>query len=85
MKPPQSINSPSLYRNWISLVGMVVAIGALFAFLLLFTLDAISKFGNPYVSILTYMGGPAFLISGLVLTFGGAWVERRRRELAGSV
>jgi nitrate/TMAO reductase-like tetraheme cytochrome c subunit len=79
MKPPQSKNPPSAYRNWISFVGMVVAIGALFAFLLLFTLDAIQKFANPYVSILTYMGVPAFLIGGLVLTFGGAWSERRRR------
>ena len=53
---------PSLFRNWISLVGMVVAVGALFSFLLLFTLDAISKFSNPYVSILTYIVVPQFLI-----------------------
>ena len=47
--------SPSLFRNWISFIGMVVAIGALFSFLLLFVLDALAKFANPYVSILTYM------------------------------
>ena len=70
---------PSLFRNWISLVGMVVGIGALFSFLLLFMLDAIAKFSNPYVSILTYMGVPAFLIGGIVLAFVGAWRERRRR------
>jgi hypothetical protein len=69
----------SLFRNWISFVGAVVALGALFSFLLLYTLDAIAKFSNPYVSLLTYMAVPAFLISGLVLIFGGAWLERRRR------
>ena len=58
---------------------MVVATGALFSFLVLFTLDALAKFANPYVSILTYMGVPAFLIGGLALMFAGAWQERRRR------
>jgi nitrate/TMAO reductase-like tetraheme cytochrome c subunit len=72
-------NPSSVFRNWISFIGMVVAIGALFAFLLLFTLDALAKFSNPYVSILTYMGVPAFLIGGIVLAFFGAWRERRRR------
>jgi nitrate/TMAO reductase-like tetraheme cytochrome c subunit/uncharacterized membrane protein len=70
---------PSLFRNWISLVGIVLGIGALFSFLLLFALDAISKFSNPYVSILTYMGVPAFLIGGIFLAFVGAWREHRRR------
>jgi len=76
--PPQT-RRPSLFRNWISLVGLVVGIGALFSFLLLFGLDAIAKFSNPYVSILTYMVVPAFLIGGIILTFIGVWRERRRR------
>jgi len=70
---------PSSFRNWISFVGVVVGIGGLFSFLLLFTLDAIAKFSNPYVSILTYMVVPGFLIGGIVLLFIGAWRERRRR------
>ena len=69
----------SLFRNWISFIGVVVAIGALFSFLLLFVLDALSKFSNPYISILTYMVVPGFLIGGIVLSFAGAWLERRRR------
>ncbi|HEY1490779.1 MAG TPA: cytochrome C, partial [Verrucomicrobiae bacterium] len=70
---------PSLFRNWISLIGTVVAIGALFSFLLLFVMDAISKFSNPYFSILTYIGVPQFFIGGIALAFFGAWRERRRR------
>jgi hypothetical protein len=83
--PNQNRPTPllSLFRNWISLVGLVVAVGALFSFLLLFVLDAVSKFSNPYVSILTYMGVPAFLIFGLVLAFVGAAWERRRRAHGG--
>ena len=69
----------SLFRNWISVAGMVVGIGALFSFLLLFVLDAVAKFSNPYVSILTYMVVPGFLIGGIVLAFVGAWRERYRR------
>jgi nitrate/TMAO reductase-like tetraheme cytochrome c subunit len=74
---------PSSFRNWISLIGTVIAIGALFSFLLLFVLDAISKFSNPYVSILTYIVVPQFLIGGIVLAFFGAWRERRRRAHGG--
>jgi hypothetical protein len=76
---PVRLSRLSLFRNWISFIGMVVSVGALFSFLLLFVLDAIAKFSNPYVSILTYMGVPAFLISGIALVFIGAWLERRRR------
>ena len=72
-------NPSSAFRNWISFIGMVVAVGALFAFLLLFVMDAFAKFSNPYVSLLTYMGVPGFLIGGIVLSFFGAWRERRRR------
>jgi nitrate/TMAO reductase-like tetraheme cytochrome c subunit len=75
----KSPKSPSYFRNWISFVGMVVAVGALFSFLLLFVLDALAKFANPYVSILTYMVVPGFLIGGIALSFLGAWLERRRR------
>ena len=76
---PAKATRLSLFRNWITLIGVVVAVGALFSFLLLFVLDAIAKFSNPYVSILTYIGVPAFLIFGIVLAFLGAWRERYRR------
>ncbi|HEX9047491.1 MAG TPA: hypothetical protein VF988_10730 [Verrucomicrobiae bacterium] len=79
MKSDSDSKLPSSFRNWISFIGVVVAIGALFSFLLLFVMDALSHFKNPYVSILTYMGVPAFLIGGVVLMVLGAWRERRRR------
>jgi len=74
---------PSLLRNWTSLVGLVVGVGALFSFFLLFMLDALSKSPNPYVGILTFCVVPAFLISGIALTVFGAWRERRKRQHQG--
>lgn len=73
----------SRFRNWVSFIGMVVALGALFSFLLLFFFNAISKFSNPYVSILTYIVVPVFLIGGIAVMFLGAWVEHRRRARGG--
>jgi len=70
---------PSLLRNWMSLIGLVVAIGGLFSFLLLFMLDALAGFSNPYIGILTYCVVPAFLISGIFLAALGIWRERRKR------
>ncbi len=84
--PPDSDNSqsPSTFRNWISLTGMLVGVGALFSFLLLFLLDSLSSHPNPYVGILTFCVVPQFLIGGMGLTFFGAWLERRKRRRSGS-
>lgn len=70
---------PSLFRNWLSLTGAVIVIGSLFSFFLLFGLDAIAQFSNPYIGILTYIVAPGFLIFGLVLTALGLLLERRKR------
>ena len=71
---------PSLLRNWMSLIGLVTVIGALFSFFQLFILDTVGHFSNPYISILTWMVVPAFLVLGLVLTVVGELRERRRRK-----
>jgi len=76
-KPP---HRPSLLRNWLSLTGLLTVIGALFSFLQLFILDTVAHFSNPYISILTWMVVPAFLVLGLVLTVIGELRERRRRK-----
>ncbi|HTB79540.1 MAG TPA: NapC/NirT family cytochrome c [Opitutaceae bacterium] len=68
----------SIWHNWISLAGGVVAGGSFFAFILLFAID---QFGysqkNPYVGILSYLIAPAFLFLGLALVLIGAWQQRR--------
>jgi nitrate/TMAO reductase-like tetraheme cytochrome c subunit len=65
-------------RNWLSLTGLVIALGALFSFFLLFLLDTFAHASNPYIGILTYFVAPAFLMFGLLLTTVGALRERRK-------
>ena len=76
--PTPSGQQPSLLRNWLSLTGLVIVIGSLFSFFLLFLLDAMATFSNPYVGILTYIVAPGFTMMGLVLTIIGALRERRQ-------
>jgi c(7)-type cytochrome triheme protein len=73
-----------LFRNYLSLVGAVVA-GISFAtdvFLIL--VDLLAPSSNPYVGILTYMLLPGVTIAGLGLVAAGAAVRyaRLRRGLA---
>lgn len=81
-RSPQKL--PPLWRNWWSLTGLVIAGGALFSFLLLFVLDLLARFGNPYLGVLTYLVAPAFMFLGLGLTLLGMWRERRRRLQGGA-
>jgi nitrate/TMAO reductase-like tetraheme cytochrome c subunit len=77
-EPPNRISRISLFRNWISLCGLVIAMGSFFSFVLLFAMDAASHSSNPYVGILTFVVAPTFLILGLFLMAVG-WVLARRK------
>src|SRR3954447_18462727 len=67
----------SHFNNWISAIGSVLAIGALFSFALLVWIDFTQGDKNPYLGIFTYIVAPGFLIAGLALVFFGAWAQRR--------
>ena len=82
---PKPFSRFSLFRNWVSLTGLVIMLGSLFAFLLLFVLDSFAHFGNPYVGILTYLVSPTFLVIGLVLTGLGVWLRHRKIVKAAGV
>ena len=75
-KPPYR---PPLLQNWISLTGLVVVIGSLFSFFMLLMLDAVAHFSNPYISILTWMVTPGFLMGGMILILIGVLRARHRR------
>ena len=70
---------PSLLQNWVSLSGLVIVIGGVFSLLLLFMLDIVGHFSNPYISILTWIVAPAFLVIGFVLVWIGMLREQHRR------
>ena len=76
--PTPRTTRPSLLRNWISLTGLVIVIGSLFSFALLFMMDTMAGFSNPYIGILTYFVAPAFFFFGSFLTLVGALRERRK-------
>ncbi len=73
----RSAKPQSDFNNWISAIGAVLAVGALFSFALLVWMDFTQSRGNPYLGIFTYIVAPGFLITGLVLIFFGAWAQRR--------
>ena len=73
---------PSLFRNYVSFVGGAIVIASLVSIILLFLIEITSKAENPYLGILTYIIFPAILIFGLLITFLGRFLERRRRHRA---
>jgi nitrate/TMAO reductase-like tetraheme cytochrome c subunit len=75
---PAPARRPSVFKNWISLAGFVLMASSIFAFLLLFFLDAVVYSGNPYVGILTFLIAPMFFVGGLVIFLFGAWRWRRQ-------
>ncbi|MCX6930303.1 MAG: NapC/NirT family cytochrome c [Verrucomicrobia bacterium] len=75
---PAPARRSNMFRNWLSLTGLVVVIGSLFSFFLLMLLDALAHFANPYVGILTYLVAPAFLVLGLFLALLGAFLRHRQ-------
>ena len=74
---PAAAKPRSHFNNWISAIGGVVAIGALFSFALLAWMDFTQGDQNPYLGIFTYIVAPGFLLAGLALVFFGAWAQRR--------
>ncbi|MDI1336742.1 MAG: hypothetical protein PSU94_11235, partial [Lacunisphaera sp.] len=75
--PSQPSSPRSHFNNWISAIGAVLAVGALFSFALLVWMDFTSGEKNPYLGIFTYIVAPGFLIVGLITIFFGAWAQRR--------
>jgi len=77
-KPNEPAPKPrSNFNNWISAIGAVIAIGALFSFALLTWMDLTGSHTNPYLGIFTYIVSPAFLIGGMALSVFGAWAQKR--------
>jgi hypothetical protein len=73
---------PTLFRNYISLVGGAIVIASMVSVTLLFLLEITATAENPYLGILTYIIFPSILIFGILGVVGGAILERRRRRRA---
>jgi hypothetical protein len=71
---------PTLFRNYISLIGAAIAIASLASVVLLFLLEITAPAPNPYMGILTYVVFPSALMFGLLVIAVGGMLERRRRR-----
>src|SRR5580765_3797754 len=66
------------FRNWLSLAGLIILVGSVFAFVLLCALDLFTPHSNPYLGILIYVVAPGFFILGALSIVLGALVDRRQ-------
>ena len=78
--PDKRFTLGSLFRNWLSLTGAILAIASCFSFLLLFLMDAFAHGSNPYIGVLTYFVSPIFFAVGVALTLLGLYLRRRRAQ-----
>jgi NapC/NirT cytochrome c family, N-terminal region len=69
-------------RNWISLAGLIIALGSIFAFILLLIFDVFAARRSPYLGILSYVVAPAFLFLGLIFMVLGRLLYRRQKVRA---
>ncbi|HJZ79230.1 MAG TPA: NapC/NirT family cytochrome c [Pyrinomonadaceae bacterium] len=89
-RPPETVGqveqlspkAPSLFRNYISMVGAAIVIASFVSVVLLFLIEITSRAENPYLGILTYIIFPSILIFGIVVVIAGRMIERRRRHRA---
>ena len=71
-----------MFQNWLSLSGVVVAVGSVFSCLFLFATELFVPHSNPYMGILIYILAPAFFVFGVALMVVGLWLHRRQKAVA---
>jgi len=71
---------PSLFRNYISLIGAAIVLAGLVSVTLLFLIEITASAPNPYLGILTYIVLPSAVVFGLLVIVVGMVIERRRRR-----
>jgi len=72
--------TPSLFHNYISLVGGAVVMACLASILLLFLIELTGTRSTPYIGIFAWVILPSIMAFGLVVIAIGLLVERRRRR-----
>lgn len=70
---------PSLFRNFISYIGLAVLGASVTSFVLLVLIEFTSPSENPYTGLITFIAIPSVVLAGLVITVFGLLWERRRR------
>jgi nitrate/TMAO reductase-like tetraheme cytochrome c subunit len=76
-----SKKTPTLFRNYISFIGGLIAAASLTSIVLLILIDLVKTAENPYRDLVTFILLPGFLILGIIIMLVGVILERRRRRL----
>jgi len=76
----KTVKVPSLYHNYISLMGTVIAIASFISIIFLFVLELTQQASQPYLGILIWIMLPGAMVFGLFVVLVGMLVERRRRR-----
>src|SRR5438309_12096458 len=71
---------PSLFRNYISLIGAAIVLAGLVSVTLLFLIEITASAPNPYLGILTYIVLPSAVVFGLLVIVVGMVLGRRGRR-----
>jgi nitrate/TMAO reductase-like tetraheme cytochrome c subunit len=71
---------PSLFRNYISLVGAAIVLACLASILLLFLIEITGTNRSPYIGIFAWVLLPSILVFGMIVIGIGMLTERRRRR-----
>jgi len=79
----QSKSRFSAFRNWISMSGVAIMVGGLFAFVLFFIIDLFTHYPNPYLGVLIYLVCPILCVIGAIVAVIGAFLEHRRIKRTG--
>lgn len=82
--PKNKHSKSTLFKNWLSLAGAILAVASGFAFVLLFVVDILAHHGNPYMGIIAYVITPGFLFLGLGLIGAGYWLHLRQLRVGGA-
>ncbi len=72
---------PPLIQNWISFLGIFLAVSGFAVTATLVAVDFFASNTNPYLGIIIYFVSPSILVAGLLLIPIGMLRERRRRRL----
>ncbi|MEW6128563.1 MAG: NapC/NirT family cytochrome c [Acidobacteriota bacterium] len=72
-----------LTRNFISFVGMAIAIASVTGIIFLFLAESLGSRESPYLGIFTYIIFPSVMLFGLAIVIVGMLVERHRRRKIG--
>jgi len=68
-----------MFRNWFSLLGVLISAGSVFSVLFLFAISIFVPHSNPYTGILVFLVAPVFFFLGVALIVLGLWVQRRQK------